>query len=342
MPDPLDETFKAIRQACSASLWSQAVELVRAAAVAGVSESEEEIVCRVRTPTRVVAPKVTLYPLDEEWDCDCDSKAPCCEHVAAAIIAARRAHQEGISLPSDARSGAHLAYRFKTAREHLILERYVVKPDGQAELLDRSVAGIASSASDTRRLTPTQSDIAIDRLMGSRLHGPLAGESLQGVLLALAGASHIELDGKPMLLPEGYHKLAWVHDHRGNIVEQTYLGLKDELVMHTRHRFARFTARYDPSGRRLEQATFGADGEPAVLADGSARLAWNYDSRGNRIEERFFGEILEFCQQQAPIGPDRFAAERLHLYAFESADWHGAWWHTLTWRLLDSWSIAQQ
>jgi hypothetical protein len=197
MSSAIDETFKAIRQACSASLWSQAVELVRAAAVAGVSESDDEIVCRVRTPNRVVAPKVTLYPLDEEWDCDCDSKLPCCEHVAAAVIAARRAQQEGVSLPNDARSGAHLAYRFKTVRDQqLLLERYVVKPDGAAELLDRSVAGIASSASDVRRLVPTQSDIAIDRLMGSRLHGGLGGESLQGVLLALGGASHVELDGK--------------------------------------------------------------------------------------------------------------------------------------------------
>ena len=194
----VDETFKAIRQACSAGLWSQAVELVRASAVAGVSESDDEIVCRVRTPTRVVAPQVTLYPLDEEWDCDCDSKLPCCEHIAAAIIAVRRAHQEGVSLPNDARSGAHLAYRFKTVREQLLLERFVVKPDGASELLDRSVAGIASSASDTRRLTPTQSDIAIDRLMGSRLHGGLGGESLQGVLLALAGAPHVELDGAPV------------------------------------------------------------------------------------------------------------------------------------------------
>ena len=194
----VDETFKAIRQACSAGLWSQAVELVRASAVAGVSESEDEVVCRVRTPSHVVAPKVTLYPLDEEWDCDCNSKLPCCEHVAAAIIAVRRAQQEGVSLPSDARSGAHLGYRFKTVREQMILERFVIQPDGRAELLERSVAGIASSASDTRRLTPTQSDIAIDRLMGSRLHGPLGGESLQGVLLALADAPHVELDGKPV------------------------------------------------------------------------------------------------------------------------------------------------
>ena len=67
----IDETFKAIRQACSANTWSRAVELVRASAVAGVSEDAEEIVCRVRTPDRALAPTVVLYPADEEWDCDC-------------------------------------------------------------------------------------------------------------------------------------------------------------------------------------------------------------------------------------------------------------------------------
>src|SRR5688572_13783157 len=133
MTRAVDEMFKAIRQACSAGLWSQAVELVRASAVAGVTEADDEIVCRVRTPSRVVAPTVTLYPLDEEWDCDCDSKLPCCEHVAAAVIAVRRAQQEGVSLPNDARSGAHLVYRFKTTREHLILERFVQSPGSPAE-----------------------------------------------------------------------------------------------------------------------------------------------------------------------------------------------------------------
>ncbi|MEO8185602.1 MAG: SWIM zinc finger family protein, partial [Deltaproteobacteria bacterium] len=115
--DTIEETFKAIRQACSSNTWSRAVELVRAAAVAGVSENAEEIVCRVRTPERVVAPTVRLYPEDEEWDCDCDSKAPCCEHIAAAVIAVRRAHSEGVTLATDQRSGAHLGYRFSSARE---------------------------------------------------------------------------------------------------------------------------------------------------------------------------------------------------------------------------------
>src|SRR5262245_33294865 len=179
MTTSIEETFKAIRQACSSHTWSRAVELVRASAVAGVSENDEEIVCRVRMPERALAPTVRLYPEDEEWDCDCESKAPCCEHVAAAVIAVRRSHQEGLTLPTDQRSGAHLGYRFKAAREHLVLERLVVQPNGTSELLERSVSSIVSSASDARRISPSQADIAIDRLLGNKLHGPLAGETLE-------------------------------------------------------------------------------------------------------------------------------------------------------------------
>ncbi|MEY2932630.1 MAG: hypothetical protein RL033_3379 [Pseudomonadota bacterium] len=216
MSTSIEETFKAIRQICSSHMWSRAVELVRASAVAGVSEDDEEIVCRVRVPDRAIAPTVRLYAADEEWDCDCGSKAPCCEHIAAAVIAVRRAHSEGITLPADQRSGAHLGYRFKSAREHLVLERVVVQPNGQSELLDRSVSSIASSVGDARRIVPTQADIAIDRLLGSKLHGPLQGETLEGVLLALAGAPDVQLDGTPVQLestpvkPSGY-----VCDHQG-------------------------------------------------------------------------------------------------------------------------------
>jgi 2'-5' RNA ligase len=60
------------------------------------------------------------------------------------------------------------------------------------------------------------------------------------------------------------------------------------------------------------------------------------------VDERLFGEILEFCQRLAPICPDQFTAERLHLYAFACDDWGGAWWKTLTWRLVESWLIAHQ
>ena len=57
------------------------------------------------------------------------------------------------------------------------------------------------------------------------------------------------------------------------------------------------------------------------------------------IEPRFFDEILSFIRDLAPIGPPLFQAERLHLYAFHSDDWHGNWGPGLAWRLIDSWSL---
>ncbi len=191
-----DDVFKEIRKSCSPSTWSKGVQLVRASAVAGVSESAEELVCRVRVPQRAVAPTVMIYPEDEEWDCDCESKAPCCEHVAAAIIAVRRSHAEGTPLAQSERSGARLEYRFKKVRDHLVLERFVVGVDGSSALLPRSLSSLVASPRDPHRLTPSQGDIAIDRLMGQRLHGQLLADAAKGVLLTLAGTPHVTLDGE--------------------------------------------------------------------------------------------------------------------------------------------------
>jgi hypothetical protein len=57
------------------------------------------------------------------------------------------------------------------------------------------------------------------------------------------------------------------------------------------------------------------------------------------IPPRFFDEILRFCQGLGPIGPEGFIAERVHLYAFESDDWNGAWGESLSWKLLESWKL---
>jgi len=58
------------------------------------------------------------------------------------------------------------------------------------------------------------------------------------------------------------------------------------------------------------------------------------------IELRFFDEILDFCIFLAPTGPEVLRADRLHFYAFESDDWHGAWGYSLRWTLVDSWALS--
>lgn len=53
-----------------------------------------------------------------------------------------------------------------------------------------------------------------------------------------------------------------------------------------------------------------------------------------------YDEVLEFIREAGPIGPPSFTAEYVHLYAFESDDWAGAWWETMRWRDLASWRMA--
>lgn len=50
-------------------------------------------------------------------------------------------------------------------------------------------------------------------------------------------------------------------------------------------------------------------------------------------------EIREFLAELEPIGPASFTAEYFHLYAFQSDDWGGEWWRTMSWQLVHSWRL---
>ena len=54
----------------------------------------------------------------------------------------------------------------------------------------------------------------------------------------------------------------------------------------------------------------------------------------------FFDEIFAFIRDAEPIGPRRFTAEYVHLYAFRSEDWQGDWGKTLRWEMLHSWKLG--
>ena len=52
-------------------------------------------------------------------------------------------------------------------------------------------------------------------------------------------------------------------------------------------------------------------------------------------------EILAFAREAEPIGPRRFLAEYVHLYAVLSDDWDSDHWSdSLTWDLLASWRLG--
>jgi hypothetical protein len=186
--------FEAVRAACPSGIWSKAVELVRVFAVTQLSADGAEIVCRVRLLDRAIPATVQLYPEDAEWDCDCPSKAPCCEHVAAAVIAIRKAQTEGKALPQAMSSTANLGYRFGRYQGELKLDRLVLRADGTKVPLKVSLASVVADHATGLDLAPAQEDLQVDRLIGN--HGMVRPDQVLAVLKLLAGHKNLEFDGK--------------------------------------------------------------------------------------------------------------------------------------------------
>jgi superfamily II DNA or RNA helicase len=149
------------------------------------AESDDELTLRVKTAGRPVAPTVTLYPIDEEWSCDCGSRQDPCEHVAAAVIAARQARQGGPSLARERPPQLRLGYRFDIERTWLRLRRVTVDEAGRELPFEGS---LTRSVEVPAGLTPTHDDLKVDRIVTSLLRGDHIEPYMGTIAPALEGA----------------------------------------------------------------------------------------------------------------------------------------------------------
>lgn len=190
----MEDFLSAIRAACSPNTWSRGVELARKLAITGVSEQDGEIVCRVKAAERTVPFTVRLYVEDEEWDCDCGNRSACCEHAAGAAIALNKARASGQRLPEGRSQGAKLVHCFTRHRGFLSVERVIRWDESRQKPLRGSLASAVATQSEGVELSPSQQDLAVDRLLGQRPNGPLHAE-LGVQVVKLLGGSSVELDG---------------------------------------------------------------------------------------------------------------------------------------------------
>lgn len=188
--------FEAVRAACPPGVWSKAVELVRVFAVTQQSSTDSEIVCRVRLADRAIPATVQLYPEDAEWDCDCPSRAPCCEHVAAAVIALRKAETEGKAMPQAMSSAANLGYRFSRFQGELKLERLIVRGDGTKVPLKVSLSSVVAGHAEALDFAPSQEDLQLDRLVTSG--AVIRPDQVLTVLKLLVGHKNLDFEGEPI------------------------------------------------------------------------------------------------------------------------------------------------
>ncbi len=195
-----DPLFDAVREACSPATWSRGVELVRAEAVIAepvIDEKRREgpITLRVATLAGLVSHVVTLRPERLEWECDCAGRDDACEHAAAAVIALRRAREQGRDLKVN--DAGRIGYRLTRAGSGLALERVVVSPAGEAPLLT-SLVSIASGRVSGPSFVATPADLEIERVLGTKLRGPLSRGVLHLLLTPLSECADIQLDGSPV------------------------------------------------------------------------------------------------------------------------------------------------
>ena len=191
--------LKAIRASCPSRVWSQGVELARQNRVAAEETSDDEIVLRVHAPGGMPSPTVVLYPADEEWDCDCASRATTCAHICAAIITVSQAHDKGETLPSASSSAAAVAYVLVPTPGGLELQRYLVSPDGERTPLTSTLTSAATAARSVQ-VSATEADLRVDQLLGVRPRATLPHDRLVRVFRILGASERVMLGDEPVHL----------------------------------------------------------------------------------------------------------------------------------------------
>ncbi|HEX4404970.1 MAG TPA: helicase, partial [Polyangia bacterium] len=212
-PIALKKFAEAVRKATKTGIWSNAVKLARDEAVQIESQDDDEIVARVRSPGRAVAPTAVLYPGEREWDCDCGGRVMPCEHIAAvAIVLAQDprdvdssgAPGEGpaIAAPrAPARAWGRIIYRLARAEGGLRASRAIVTDDKETPL-SSTLSAVLSRPAEAASVSPEEVDLRADQLLGAGSRAALPPPKLDALLRLLAGCGRVLLDGRPVAVTD--------------------------------------------------------------------------------------------------------------------------------------------
>ncbi len=192
----MEELFETIRGNASKDIWSRGVELARQDAVSGDRRSGDEICLRVYERSRTVSTLITLWPNDVDWSKDCTCKGDPCHHVAAAVIALKRAEEQGQALPQTKTAGGILHYAFTRHQGALHFERYV-RHGEDSRLLTIPLS--QSHRLSEYAVSPTKADQAVESALAGDRRGRLTVGTMLRLLPALIDCP-LTLDEKPVTI----------------------------------------------------------------------------------------------------------------------------------------------
>lgn len=197
----MDSLFKAARKACPSALWARGVQLARDGAVTGERVDGEDVELRVGTGHGPMTHLVCLFPEDDDWSCECDTRFDACEHVAAAVIALREARKAGAALPGgDTEAARRIGYRLLAHEGSLALSRVLV---GAAEtLLPGPLSAMASGKLRAPKFLATEQDLTFDRVVGGAVEGVIPKSRMRDVLKVLKVVEDVKMGGEPLEIGE--------------------------------------------------------------------------------------------------------------------------------------------
>lgn len=201
----MKEVFALIHEEATSQTWSKGVEISRLGLVEGQSINDEEIVFRVSEQGKNISPLVTIWPLEEDWNCDCGSIEDPCQHVTASIIALKRAHENGEQLPQSSLKPGQICYHFNSTEENYLRFTRTAKFPDREEPLILSLAALAQGTAKGPKVFPSKQDIEIDLAIDNRRKGGAFEDSLNQKLIELLQESeHVYLNGNPIKCSQDY------------------------------------------------------------------------------------------------------------------------------------------
>lgn len=223
------ELFKIIREESSAAIWSKGVNLAREGAVVGEDETAEEIRFKVSIRGRTIGFRVSLFIEDEDWSCDCEGKNDPCEHVAAAIIALKRAKESGKALPKPRVSSKQVGYRLKRSNDNYLELHRVLTGSEKEEVLKQSLVALSSSDVSGLSVAITKEDIGLERELGQKKSGGLISTvSMSRVIQALSRVDDIQYEGEKISIGETIEAFTLiVDDHSDGFLLKLRSNLED-------------------------------------------------------------------------------------------------------------------
>jgi superfamily II DNA or RNA helicase len=193
----LTSLYEAVQEDCDRGVWSRGVELARGENVQVESRDPHEIVLRVVARAGRGAPQVTLHLDDAAWECSCVSNDDPCEHVAASVIALRRAEKTGVALPEKGERLGRLVYRLRDQGGHLLLER-AVEFESRFTPLPARLTAVAAGHKSGPEFVTTTADLAIEKALASRPADATSTPALASLLGRLAQTDAVFLEDRPI------------------------------------------------------------------------------------------------------------------------------------------------